>query len=207
MLAQLGAAQAYAQRAEVIRRTLGAAAVAAYERMDDVSAIDGFLDQMVPMSLAAQQALALSLLGYLSAVTGERAVLDLDAVTGDAVRPEGMRHSWSIPFFTLYAALGAGVAFAEGYARARADVETQARTDLAFAQSATMSALGGDLEQVTGYRRVVAGAGCEFCAEASASRYRAGDLMPLHPGCVCSVAPILGSDDPGRRLNAAALGD
>jgi hypothetical protein len=36
---------------------------------------------------------------------------------------------------------------------------------------------------------VNAGTGCEFCSEAADDRYAEGDLMPLHPGCQCSVEP------------------
>ena len=206
--AQLGAAGVYARRALVIRQALGAAALGAYDRLDDYSAIDPFLDQMVPMTLAAQRALASLLAGYLFAVSGARPRgLDLDEVTGDAdmVRPEGLRHDWSIPFRSLAAALGAGVAFADAYARARADVEIKAHTDLAYTQSATMAHLGSSIDEVSGYRRVLAGPGCEFCTEASDQTYAAGDLMPLHAGCMSAVVPILGTTDPGRQLNAAVL--
>ena len=209
--AQLGAAGVYARRALVIRQALGVAAVGAYDRLDDYSAIDPFLDQMVPLTLAAQRALASLLAGYLFAVSGSRPRgLDLDEVTGDAdmVRPEGLRHDWSIPFLTLAAALpSAGVAFAEAYAGARSAVELKAQTDLAYTQSATMAHLGESIEGMNGYRRVLAGPGCEFCTEAADQTYRAGDLMPLHAGCMCAVAPVLGDTDPGRQLNAAVLTD
>jgi hypothetical protein len=53
-----------------------------------------------------------------------------------------------------------------------------------------------------GYRRVLEGAySCGLCILASTQRYHKQDLMPVHPGCDCSVAPIIGTQDPGRTIN------
>lgn len=206
--AQLNAARGYAARSLQIRRLLGSAAVAAYDQIEDYSQIDAFLDQIVPLSLAAQKALATTLAGYLYSVTGHRPEpFDLDAVTGDALREDGARHDWSIPSFTMWAALGAGVAFADALAQARHDIGLKAQTNLAMTQSAAMARLAESMDEVSGYRRVLSGDGCDFCVAASEQRYKSDDLMPLHTGCMCSVAPILGRTDPARQLNAATLAE
>ena len=42
-----------------------------------------------------------------------------------------------------------------------------------------------------GFRRALNGPGdCALCVIASTQRYHAGDLLPIHPGCNCTVAPL-----------------
>jgi hypothetical protein len=43
---------------------------------------------------------------------------------------------------------------------------------------------------VRGYRRVLEGDGCEFCAALADVEVASGDAMELHPGCNCSVEPV-----------------
>ena len=62
-------------------------------------------------------------------------------------------------------------------------------------------------ERVVGYRRVLTGASCAFCAAASTRRYRSEDLMPLHDHCDCDVAPIIGDRDPGNVINRDVLAE
>lgn len=63
---------------------------------------------------------------------------------------------------------------------------------------------------VTGYRRVIhpeltQTGTCGLCAAASTRIYKVDELMPIHNNCVCTVAPIMGDQDPGSVLNAADL--
>lgn len=63
-----------------------------------------------------------------------------------------------------------------------------------------------EAKQVTTYRRVVhpelsRTGTCGLCIAASDRIYTTADLMPLHPGCHCTTAPIDGEDDPGNSLN------
>ncbi len=202
---QLAAARLYADRAAVIRRLLGASALAAFNELDDYHDVGPFLDRMVPTSLAAQQALAGLLEGYVAAATEaewDDVDVDVEQTTGDAVRPEGMEHTWSVPFFKMWGALEAGAEFADALADARASIERTAQTDLSIAQAETMSRLAARVPAVSGYRRVLGGDGCAFCVEASEQTYGGEDLMPLHPGCHCSVAPIVDGEDPAATLNA-----
>ncbi len=55
--------------------------------------------------------------------------------------------------------------------------------------------------RVVGFRRVPDAGACKFCLLASTQRYHDTDLMPMHPNCGCSVAPIIGAKDPGRVLD------
>ena len=51
---QLAAARLYAERAALIRRLLGASAVAIFNGLEDYHEVDAFLDRMVPPSQAAR---------------------------------------------------------------------------------------------------------------------------------------------------------
>ena len=148
---QLAAARLYADRAAVIRRLLGASALAAFNELDDYHDVGPFLDRMVPTSLAAQQALAGLLEGYVAAATEaewDDVDVDVEQTTGDAVRPEGMEHTWSVPFFKMWGALEAGAEFADALADARASIERTAQTDLSIAQAETMSRLAARVPAV-----------------------------------------------------------
>lgn len=59
--------------------------------------------------------------------------------------------------------------------------------------------------RVVGYRRVLKGKSCKFCAAASTRRYHKAQLMPLHAHCDCGIAPIIGTSDPGEVVNRRTL--
>jgi hypothetical protein len=87
----------------------------------------------------------------------------------------------------------------------RQRVEQLAGTDVALAQrEATVQAIDAD-ERMVGYRRVLTGRSCAFCATASTQRYHRKQLMPLHSFCDCGVAPIFASSDPGQVINRPLL--
>jgi hypothetical protein len=95
------------------------------------------------------------------------------------------------------AAMAAGEAAAAGYGR----------TDVALAQRhAARTVLDAD-QRVVGYRRVLTGRSCVLCATASTQRYRTDELLPIHTHCDCTVAPIVGTFDPGRVINRELLAE
>ena len=63
---------------------------------------------------------------------------------------------------------------------------------------------------VIGQRRVVhpevsKGGTCGLCLVASDQLYRKGELLPLHNGCLCTVAEVFEDADPGDSLNGLSL--
>lgn len=98
-----------------------------------------------------------------------------------------------------------GSTFDEAMAAGRARAVSTARTDVSLANKAEIDR-GGELRPwVVGYRRVLTGQSCAFCAVASTQRYRSARLMPLHPSCDCDVAEIFGTEDPGQVINRQLL--
>jgi len=91
-------------------------------------------------------------------------------------------------------------------------VESLARDDVALAKRDQAARELGRAERVTGYRRVIhpelsrSGTG-GLCGAAATLIYSKADLMPIHPGCNCTVAPITASADPGLQLNDADLAE
>lgn len=60
------------------------------------------------------------------------------------------------------------------------------------------------------YRRVIhpelsKTGSCGLCVVAATNTFTRADLMPMHNRCKCTVAPIVGSNDPGLKLNSDDL--
>lgn len=65
-------------------------------------------------------------------------------------------------------------------------------------------------EKVIGYRRIIhpelsKSGVCGLCIVAADRIYGMEDLLPIHGGCNCSVAPVTKSNDPGLSLNRQDL--
>jgi hypothetical protein len=188
--AQLVAVQAYVARTELIRRVLGAVALAAYEDLDpfDTDDIDDFVDRMLATSLAGQRAMVATLAAYISVATDEAEDLDFDELedeaTGDATVPdEGLERTWRIPFYKFWGDLGDGVDVDDAREGLVSGLGRTAQSLLSFSQALAITATG------VAYQRVRAGEDCEFCNDAPDEVYEE-DPMPLHIGCRCSVMPV-----------------
>lgn len=101
--------------------------------------------------------------------------------------------------------IAGGATFDEAMAAGRARAVSTASTDVSLVNRATIDAAGDLRPWVVGYRRVLTGKSCAFCAVASTQRYKRAILLPLHPYCDCDVAEILGTEDPGRVINRELL--
>lgn len=94
------------------------------------------------------------------------------------------------PAVTMRSRLAEGGSFPEALAASSARLRSLVSTDLQLANThqarAAMSRSG-----IRFYRRVLTGAeDCALCVIASTQRYFKGDLLPIHPGCDCEVAPL-----------------
>ncbi|GAA4845537.1 hypothetical protein GCM10023201_41030 [Actinomycetospora corticicola] len=90
--------------------------------------------------------------------------------------------------------------------RARRRLLIMADTDLTMAMREGARQTLEDVEEVTGYRRVIhpeesRGGTCGLCLAASDRVYHRGDLLPIHARCCCEVMPRTRSHDPGHELN------
>jgi hypothetical protein len=172
---------------------------------------DRFVATVVPLVAGAQRQAASLMDAYLATLRAD--------MTGDQIRPTGAipdlaklrggvpaTEVYARPFADVWAELAAGRDFSQALAAGRLRAEQITTTDLQLAKTHTAQAVLESDEQVVGYRRVLTGSeSCGLCVVASTQRYRRGELLPIHPGCDCGVALIIGHSDPGHVLNAGLL--
>jgi hypothetical protein len=85
-------------------------------------------------------------------------------------------------------------------------VRQLAETDLQLSHTNASRRLLTDRNDIVGFRRVPTGDyTCALCLIASTQRYRKFDLMPIHPGCDCRVAPIVSDEPVDQVLDPVAL--
>jgi hypothetical protein len=110
----------------------------------------------------------------------------------------------------LWTSLKEGNLFEDAKNSGLARLQEIADDDLSLAyRSASRDAMAD--APVKGFRRVIRpelsrGGSCPLCQLASQHIYKRDDLMPIHTHCRCSVVPIVGDADPGKRLNDEDLG-
>jgi hypothetical protein len=171
-----------------------------------------FVARAVPVVSGAQVATAALVAAYIATLTrlqtGEAiaaVAIARDNVTTDALRGVAAAEVYHRPVVAARTAIAEGKSFLEAVDMGRQRVEQLAGTDVALAQrEATIQAVG-DNERIFGYRRVLTGRSCAFCATASTQRYHRKQLMPLHARCDCGVAPIFATSDPGQIINRPLL--
>ena len=156
------------------------------------SDIDRFVEQIVPRVRAGEVAVARLTDAYLASMTETSGVgvADLSAIRNGVSDEEVYRR----PAKTLYTELAAGKTFPEAQKIATDRLVGLVRTDLQLSMThQAQSNLGrGGMRM---FQRTLSGAeNCALCAIASTQRYWVEDLLPIHPGCDCGVAPWFGSD-------------
>ncbi|MGW6948974.1 hypothetical protein ACWGHD_18870 [Streptomyces xanthophaeus] len=191
-------------------------------RGDDVGR---FQSAALPVILAGQRQVATLTTSYLERLYREitdeesRGDLDLDRVTGRALRDVDPEEVYERPFKTVWHALSEDVAFDAALAQGAHRLETIVKTDLQLARTHTVREVTADQEGVEYTVRELQGEyDCALCMIAATQRYHKRDLAPIHPGCDCLVKTVRADYDPGQvideeRLEAihkaveAALGD
>jgi hypothetical protein len=91
---------------------------------------------------------------------------------------------------------------------ARERLEKAALADLQLARTVSAQQVLQRFPQATGWRRIIhpeLGNVCGLCIAAADRVYQVVNRMDIHPGCKCTVLPIVGGLDPGGSLNAADL--
>ncbi|WP_030962697.1 hypothetical protein [Streptomyces sp. NRRL S-378] len=179
----------------------------------------------LPAMLAGQRQVASLTTAYLERLYREiadedvRTGLDLDRVTGRALRDVDPAEVYERPFKDVWTALSTGEPLDVALARGAHRLETIAKTDLQLARTHTVREVGDDMPKFEYTVRELQGEyDCALCMIASTQRYRKRDLAPIHPGCDCLVKLVTADEDPGQvideeRLEAihdaveAALGD
>lgn len=153
-----------------------------------------FLAAAVPVVSAAQRHTASLTVAYLARAAKVRPpAIDTSALTGAPLRNGAAPDEvYRRPFVTVWTALAAGTAWAAAVEAGRARAVATAETDMQLATRATAGAVGNSEDSIVGYRRVVSGEACELCASVAGAFLSDANVMPLHPGCSCTLEPVIG---------------
>jgi hypothetical protein len=172
-----------------------------------------FAAQAVPAVAGAQQATATLTAAYLARIVAQMSGSPLTpprlnprGLVGEAVRKAPPAEVYRRPFVQVYTELGKGTSLDAAVAAGGRRLQSIAATDLQLAKTHTAQRVLRNEHRVVGYRRVLTGDhSCGLCLVASTQRYHKSDLLPIHPECDCSVAPLLGDEDPGQVIDEGRL--
>jgi hypothetical protein len=160
--------------------------------------INSFAKRVVPVVEGAQLRAGAMAEGYL------RALLALAGAQGPTVGVTAQQAStaalrglsgldlWQRPGQTVWWALSRGVSFLDAKQSGLSRALNLASTNLQLSKTQTSQRVLSSNGQVTGYKRVLSGKeDCAICSLAAKNTYHKAELMPIHGGCDCSVAPII----------------
>jgi hypothetical protein len=160
-----------------------------------------FLDLGLAPLLAAEKLVAqttdANLKNSLALLLGEDARLptvDYAKSTGKALRGVRPESVYRRPFQQVWSALDAGESLNEAVQQGLHRLASIVETDLQLAATHSIFQATKGLERVA-YRRVPKNGACALCMIASTQYYRSGTLMPIHPGCRCTVRTTLTADE------------
>lgn len=205
---QAAVVAAYQQQSAATRAQIAAVVAALWRSLPDYrnESLRRFVDAVLPVVAGAMGHMQSLTSAYLATLLG---------VTPAAVRSLGVSdvrngvdpaEVYGRPFHLVWRQLGDGKPLAEAVAAGEARAVQLARTDVQLAKTHTSQVTFAGDRRVVGYRRVLEGPrSCALCIVASTVRYHKAKLMPMHPACDCSTAPIVGDVDPGRVINAPLL--
>lgn len=211
--AAAASAAAFEAQQTQLRAQMIAALVALYAgsvasgAFDPVAAAK-FVASMLPITLAGQRLVSqLTIVQLQSMIQPIRPIrIAPTSVTGPALRGIDPAIYYQRPFKTIKYELSRGKTLGEALDAGSRRLQTMALTDLQLAHTHTAREFiekaaeqQPDLK-ITGYRRVLSSLPnhCALCIIASTQRYHREELMPIHPNCHCTVAPIYGDEDPGQ---------
>lgn len=167
--------------------------------------IDRLVRLLVPRVQAGQIQVANLTAAYLGRLLGQEPVPVDRAMVLDG-RGIAVEEVYRRPAVEVYAALAEGAAFVDAARAGSRRLESLVSTDVQMAKVRQSRASLERVPGVVGHRRVLTGAeNCALCVIASTQRYHKAELLPIHPGCDCGVAPIYGGRDPGQVINQPLL--
>jgi len=171
-----------------------------------------FQRQALPIILAGERQVATLTASYLEQTyrdvdrRARRVSLDLDAVTGAALRGVEPADVYERPFVEVWTALSNGESLGAAVARGAHRLETIAKTDLQLARTHTVREVADEQPGVEYTIRELYGEyDCALCMIASTQRYHKKDLAPIHPGCDCIVKTVKADYDPGQIIDEQFL--
>lgn len=174
--------------------------------------LDEFLGAVLPVVLAAEQTSGSATEAYLDSVLTAFGLPGVSPVDFDNILGPNLRNGTSLeleyqrPFKEVWNALHNGHDFDTAKDMGAMRLRQLAETDMQLSHTHTSRSLLRERNDVVGFRRVPTGDfTCALCMIASTQRYRKFDLMPIHPGCDCRVAPIISEEPVDQVLDSETL--
>jgi hypothetical protein len=172
-----------------------------------------FVARAVPAVQGAQQAMASLTAAYLGRAGAELTGnpvrmphLTPGDFVGANVRQADPEVVYLRPFVQVWTDLSHGKSLDDAVASGGARLANIAATDVQLAKTHAAQDVLLDMDEVDGYRRVLNGTkNCGLCIVAATQRYHRGDLLPIHPGCDCTVAPLKPGEALGRIVDPDML--
>ncbi|MBT2412629.1 hypothetical protein J7I94_19035 [Streptomyces sp. ISL-12] len=171
-----------------------------------------FQRQALPVVLAGERQIANLTASYLEQLYRDveprapRVSLDLDEVTGMALRGVDPVDVYERPFKQVWTALSNRASFDDALGQGGHRLETILKTDLQLARTHTVRKVSYSLSKIKYTVRELYGEyDCALCIVASTQRYHKADLAPIHPGCDCIVKTVTADYDPGQIIDEAKL--
>ena len=184
-------AQVKATRARVTAFAVARFSAGQYRDAD----MQRFVAEVVPVVLAGRKQVSQLtdawLAQQLTATLGQR-VKPRGAIDTDALRGVAAAEVYARPFVTVRTELSNDKALDAAVSIATQRIEKMVASDMQLAKTHTARAVFSNTDAVQAYERTLTGSkNCALCYIASTQRYYKEDLMPIHPGCDCGVAPIV----------------
>lgn len=165
--------------------------------------VNRFVALMVPRVLAGQQQVANITDAYIAQLTSDGVAGRVDT---NAIRGVPDDQLYRRPAATLYGNLADGKTLDQAQKAATTRLVSLVATGLQMTQVRQAHRTMARSRGVKAYRRVLRGPGdCALCIVASTQRYWKRDLLPIHPGCDCGVAPLGIGDHIDQVLDPAQL--
>lgn len=170
----------------------------------DEANVAEFVTAVTGIVPVGQQAMGTLVDAYMARMAATAPVgVPVEVVTG--LRDVPLEEQYRRPFLRLWHDMAPGADYQQLVAASGERAVTMAATDQQMAMVAATDHVLSAQPRIVGYRRVLTGKSCMFCAAASTRRYTRRDLMPLHSRCDCGIAPIIGHRDPGVVANEDLL--
>lgn len=169
--------------------------------------VDRIVARIVPAIRAGQMqtaALTDAYIGRMAVLAGVSWTPGLDPnVVGYRGVPDAV--VYRRPAVDVYTALSKGATYAQAVSGGLSRLTDIVSTDIQ--QASTRQAQSSvDASGFKYFRRQLTGReSCAFCVIASTQRYHRGNLLPCHPGCDCTVVPIVSAKDPGQVIDRRLL--
>lgn len=211
MLSRDRLTEAYQGEVERVRTRTVRAAELLWANLPDYrdESIAAFRRRVIPVVQASSARVA-----QLTAAYQRRSLAELDETVPMALiapdqiaEPRGVPADvvYQRPAVTVYTELSRGATLEAAVAAGATRLKSLVETDLQLVKVA-QSQRSIEGSRFNFYRRVLTGnENCALCTIASTQRYFKRDLMPIHPGCDCSVEVLPNGEDPGQVIDPALL--